>query len=250
MFVIKMKKIKKIFLGNRSTDVAFRYLPLVDLLTKNKLRDKKILEVGSGDYGITSYFKAPIVGVDVAFLEKEKNRMIEKIRYDGSIMPFADNDFDLVISVDCLEHIDPVNRLLAIKEMTRVVKENLVLVFPTGNRSYESDKRLASYFKKVNGYQDKFFIEHLDNNLPDVANVKKMICEAAFFYGKNITFQEEKKMLNVKIREFFMHCHISKNYFFKSIYYLGMLLLPFRNYLNFGSCYRVLLHARISEKDV
>ena len=245
-----IKKIKKIFLGEYSTDVAFRYLPVKDLIKKFKMSTDKILEVGSGDDGITTYYKIPIVGLDLAFSQNKNNSLVKRVLYDGSPFPFSDDKFNLTLSVDCLEHIKPDQRKIAIKEIVRVTDRDLVLVFPTGEKSFQSDKKLAKYFKKINGWQDHFFTEHLENGLPDVSDIKKALAEAAFFCQKDIAFQEEKKMLNLKLRENYMRYKISKNILLNILYYSCLILLPLRNYLNFGDCYRTLLYVRINKKHV
>lgn len=50
-------------------EAALRYLPIVDLLKKERLENSKILEIGSGSYGITPYLKKEVVGIDMSFDE-------------------------------------------------------------------------------------------------------------------------------------------------------------------------------------
>ena len=44
-----------------------RYLPVIDLIKKYKLKNNNILEIGSGDLGITPYLKKKVVGLDIFF---------------------------------------------------------------------------------------------------------------------------------------------------------------------------------------
>ena len=58
----------------------------------------------------------------------------------------------------------------------------------------------------------------------------------------------EQKLVNIVVRKFFMKCKISKNVFLSGLYYILLLLLPFRGFLNFGECYRCLFYISVKEK--
>lgn len=91
--------------------------------------DSRVLDVGCGrgellDRIRTSY-NALCYGVDVSpkSLEEATNRSdpdLNLARSDGRQLPFADGSFDLITSLDVLEHIDSADK--ALREMTRVVR--------------------------------------------------------------------------------------------------------------------------------
>jgi len=49
---------------------------------------------------------------------------------DSLNIPFSDNSFDLVFSVDMLEHIKKADRMKAIEEAIRVTNKTCIITFP------------------------------------------------------------------------------------------------------------------------
>lgn len=100
--------------------------------TKNKT-DIKILDAGCGTGGnlVALNKMGYAVGID---LSKEaiyfsKQRGIDKL-VEGSVskLPFKDNCFDVLLSVDVLYHRQVDDDTLALKELYRVSKENGILI--------------------------------------------------------------------------------------------------------------------------
>ena len=104
---------------------ALRNYPIVSFVKEIRKKDKglKILEIGSGAAGITKFLKVPVTGIDIEFhgksspyLKQVKHSAIEKF-------PFKDNEFDMVISTDCYEHLPMGKRKKTLEEMYRVSKK-------------------------------------------------------------------------------------------------------------------------------
>lgn len=239
-----LKQIKNFIFKDYSTDIALRYLPVVDLIKKEKLENSKILEVGSGDLGITTYFEKPIIGVDIKF-EKQNSGFLNKIIFNGKRLPFNNNEFDLTISVDCLEHIKKTKREKLIFEILRVTKKFIILVIPCGEKSYLQDKKLDNYFFKTNNYRDKFLVEHIQNGLPSNEEIAGIFKTHSSILNKKIEIYPTQKLLNLRLRKIIMKCKISHNPLLNVIYYLFLLLVPIRKYLNVGDCYRLLFFIEI-----
>src|ERR1700730_12807539 len=142
-----MKYYLKGYLGD--VESTLRYLPIAD-----RLREKSgsILEVGSGDFGITRYLKRQITGADIkqAFTN-QKSPYISPVIVSGAKLPFADNSFDYVVSVDMLEHIDSKSRVRSLNEMLRIAKKGVFIAVPAGEYSETQDKFLNDYYKKIHG---------------------------------------------------------------------------------------------------
>lgn len=117
-------------------------------LALNKYVDEnaKILDVGFGlGYGlnILSIKSREVNGVDVdvkvldycnnTLVGKNPRLMILKI-FDGYNIPFPDETFDVVVSVDVIEHVEDYERL--IKEMLRVSKKGVFLSTPNRRAEY------------------------------------------------------------------------------------------------------------------
>lgn len=236
--------LKKFLFKNYSTDIALRYLPVVEVIKKNRLEDSRILEVGSGDFGITVYLKRKITGIDVEF-SGQGNGLVEKIEYNGNLFTFKNNEFDAVISVDALEHIAKEKRQNIINEILRTAKKAIILVVPCGKSAHKHDIKLSEYFYNIHKQQDKFLNEHVCNGLPEIDEMVVMINQAAEKLNKKINIAPVKKMLNLRIRYFIMKCKISKNFILSILYYLFLLFLPIRKFLNFGECYRCLFYVKV-----
>lgn len=103
-------------------------------------KDSRVLDVGFGlGYGliISSIHAREVYGIDVdqkaldycnAFLVG-KLPTLETIQiYDGYNIPYPDNFFDIIVSVDVLEHVPDYHKLL--KEMMRVVNKGILISTP------------------------------------------------------------------------------------------------------------------------
>ena len=100
------KKIADKFFWGQHPEAALRYLPAVKEIRKAGLEHSKIIEIGSGSTGITPYFRKNIDGLDINF-EGPKAKYLNKIRGEAYNLPFKDNSYDVSLSVDVLEHIEP-----------------------------------------------------------------------------------------------------------------------------------------------
>ncbi len=107
----------------------------------------KILDLGTGSGYLSfpiakKYPNTTIIGLDIVekalevnrFKAKEKNvQNISFITYDGINFPFADNEFDMVISRYALHHFPNIQK--SISEISRVIKSDgfLFISDPTPN---------------------------------------------------------------------------------------------------------------------
>ena len=89
----------------------------------------KILDIGSGigltDSHLTTRIKN-LYGVDVekgvVAKAKEKNPGVKYELYDGLKLPFEDNTFDMIFTINVMHHIKPGKWLSFIEETKRVIK--------------------------------------------------------------------------------------------------------------------------------
>lgn len=241
-----LKKIKNLLLENYSTDIVLRYFPVVDILKKEKLLENTMLEIGSGCSGITPFIKKKVTGVDIE-IACPPSEYLTYINYKGDYLPFENNSFDVLVSVDTLEHIPPNLRPPHIDEMLRTARKAIIIHVPLGRFAETHDKSLYDYYKSIHKKEDKFFNEHVLYGLPDHRSLLKMLQTSAEKFNKRITIVQATETLNIKLRSIFMRCKINNGIILSILYYFFLILLPFRNFINFGYCYRRLIYIKIGK---
>jgi len=87
----------------------------------------------------------------------------------GEALPFSDASFDLVSSVDVLEHVGPAARPTLVAELTRVARHVVVLAAPFRSHLVERAEQLVAQFvERTCGYVQGQLKEHRENGLPDL----------------------------------------------------------------------------------
>ncbi len=216
-------------------DAALRYLPIVDLIKKNNWENKKILEIGSGSYGITPYLKKEITGIDFDFSEPE-TPLLKQVKGVGEKLPFKTNAFDLVILSDVLEHVKPKNRTSVLVEAIRVAKIAVLVGGPFGQVAFAHDRHLSTV---LNHY---FLKEHLLYGLPEVEVVTKLS------HPKIQSTHLVGTYLNLAVREQIMRLFAQKNKFAYYLYLKGLMpFVPLLAKLNRPPCYRTVFLIRLNQ---
>lgn len=147
----------------------FRYSKIVKLIKKEN--PKTILEIGSGTQGIGKYISRKFVGCDINLSDIEIGKSIPSknsslIKGSALCLPFKDNVFQLVISLDMLEHIKLDEREQTIKEAYRVAKEKVIFAFPCGESAIKYDKKIKKWFDLIKKSQRFWLLEHIEKKLP------------------------------------------------------------------------------------
>lgn len=94
--------------------------------------------------------------------------------YDGLNIPFGDNSFEYVISVDVLEHIVPENRLHILNEIVRVADKRAVVVTPIRLPDRETDESyILDICKRYGIVPPPSLVEHEFYGLPFLDEIKK-----------------------------------------------------------------------------
>ncbi len=177
-------RLKKIYFWSQK-EHAIRYQPVLKEL-KNRPSSYQILEVGSGVLGLSRYIKREISGVDINTKGPRYGHM-RLINANAWELPFNDGAFDLVVSMDMLEHIPREHRPKAVLELLRVSKRKIFLGFPSGNKAEEwESKARAVYNRVLEGYKNEikkgdfinrnsFLEEHAGYVLPKAQEVHQYI---------------------------------------------------------------------------
>lgn len=142
-----------------------RYVPIVRFIEEK--RCKKILEVGSGDVGLSEFFSGNFTGCDLISDQERKIRPKKMVYRKGNIeeLPFGSNSYDLVICVDVFEHLNKKSYFKATAELLRVSKKYIILASPMKRTSFLADKLLYKVMKLFNLKIPKWMIEHLSTKI-------------------------------------------------------------------------------------
>lgn len=196
-------------------------------------RKMTVLDVGAAESMVRDFLplnQFQVYGVDLdgkrlASSDAEKFSVVA----DGCNLPFLDGAFDIVVSVDCLEHVPEDRRVRYLQELQRVARRGVILHFPAvGPPEFQGDE-FESRFRdsySLTFRRDQFIEEHLQNGLPVVGQV------AAQFSNCSVVGRENGPLW-------------VKYMFLERFPYLsfltGLFLFPFRNRLDEGPYHAALL---------
>lgn len=189
--------------------IALRYLSIADKMIKAGLMDSSILEIGSGGLGIAPYIKRKVVGLDISFTPPIHPQLIP-VKGSCESIPFTDDSFAAVVSVDMLEHIAPDKRSQAISELVRVAKTLLCIGVPCGRLAEKQDRELKQLYETLKKRQFQFFAEQVEYGLPTTEWMLDTIKMAAKKAGKTVAI-ETCGNINLRLRMFLMRGWISEN---------------------------------------
>lgn len=182
--------LKKLFMWS-FREVEIRYAPIIKELKAHPDAYVNILEAGSGTLGLSQYMKREIIGVDIV-PKGPRYKNITLITADAASLPFNDNTFDLVISMDMLEHVPERSRQKAVTELLRVSKKKVFLGMPCGYNAEEWEDKIWEVYNNIVSKwgasrideRNEFFIrngfmnEHRQCGLPKEKEVITYINEA------------------------------------------------------------------------
>jgi hypothetical protein len=90
------------------------------------------------------------------------------VRADGSRLPFHDGSFDLVVSLDSLEHVPVDRRTAYVDELLRAARSYVLLVAPASAEvTVLAERLLAEFVRVVNQEDQPQLREHREHGLPD-----------------------------------------------------------------------------------
>jgi hypothetical protein len=150
------------------TDTLERHLIVARLLGS----PRTVVDVG-GDRGRLAG-ALPGVAVTAVNVQQPADLIV-----DPGPLPFRDRAIRAVTSLDTLEHIPPADRASFVAELVRVCDERLVLCCPLGGPEHAAGEReMQAWHVAATGAPHPWLQEHLDNGLPELADLKRMFAEA------------------------------------------------------------------------
>ena len=150
---------------------------LLKRLKRRYMLDKlSVLDVGGGG-GAFSYFLDEDFAYTTLDIDKERvddalSKRIPALHYDGQTIPIDDSFFDVVLCSHTIEHVPAKDRVRLLREMKRVARHAVLIVFPKEPHPLEK-KALRILEKK--GRRDLFVYENIKEHLSLPAVSQKTI---------------------------------------------------------------------------
>lgn len=192
--------IKEAFFWSKDIDQYMRYSKILGELKKIESvpgRKLKILDVGAGGEGIAKFLKysGDLKKYDVYLADKNadylKNvKLGRPIIIEGKTLPFVENEFDAVVSVDTLEHIPKDGRSEFLKELKRVSKTVMLhfIMHDPPNQYYgkDIDNEFNKWYLKNFKKENSWVVEHLNIEPPTCSEIKSVLPDAVITGTQNI----------------------------------------------------------------
>lgn len=146
--------------------------------------DRLILDAGGVSGALAPFLtKATIVALNV----DESGDVV----YDGKAFPFSSGAFDVVVSLDTLEHVPREARAFFVSECLRTARETIIIAAPYGTPGHAMyEARLDQLQLQVTGHPHRWLHEHVVNGLPDadeILQLKQLVdawgCETRLLYS-------------------------------------------------------------------
>jgi len=103
------------------------------------------------------------------------------VRGDGAKPPFEDDSFDLVVSIDTLEHIPSDQRPGFLEEQLRISRDYVLLAAPFEDENISLAEQIVNeFFIKKIGHPNDSLEEHFANGLPSLSET------LSFFDGNGV----------------------------------------------------------------
>lgn len=178
----------------RSIDQFERYASVANEIKKVKQKQLSVLDVGAGSKGISLFSglfaekNCDILLLDIGrqFLASKEQTAIG----DGCNLPFRNGAFDIVVSVDVIEHVPKYLRGNLYKELKRVCKKKLIITCPLQSddgifqgRTY--DIIFQSLYERTYGTKEQNTEQHIVSNHPTLKEVNTELPGAIIYGYKN-----------------------------------------------------------------
>lgn len=182
-------------LFRRDIDRWSRYAHVTNEIRKTKGKELLVLEVGSGGQGISTFLSQLRRDYDFFLLDVQKDvfkglRKVHCVIGDGCRLPFRNKAFDIVVSVDTVEHIPKRIRQDFYTELKRVCKKRIILACPIQSSDciYQGQKYDITFqhlYEKNYGVKEPNTAQHIAAGHPTLEEIRKELPNSTIYGYKN-----------------------------------------------------------------
>lgn len=151
-------------------------------------KSSSILDVGGQLHALAQFCNSPKIVVANLKESEEKSDVIIK----GPKLPFPKDKFDVVCSIDVLEHIPKNDRKSFIDDLVRVAKRRVILSFPIGTPEHANYENKMHEWLKDKKFNVEYLKEHIKLGLPRKDELENMLrgYKHELFYSGNLKINE------------------------------------------------------------
>jgi ubiquinone/menaquinone biosynthesis C-methylase UbiE len=185
--------LQEVFFRSKCIDQFERYACAVNEIQKMGSK-VSVLEIGAGGEGI-SHFSNHLEKCDFFLLDVRKEVFTslskkQAIIGDGCSLPFRDDTFDVIVSVDAVEHIPKSIRHSFYTELQRVCKKRLVITCPlqSNNGVFQGEKYdivFQHFYEHDHGVEEPNTAQHIASNHPTLEEINRELNNPAICGYKN-----------------------------------------------------------------
>lgn len=131
----------------RPFDHFARYRLAAEIVQDTVGATARVLDLGGGPGSLQAFMpQAQVTSTDIQAPSQWHEQAPGLVLADGAALPFADDSFDVVVSLDTLEHVRPASRESFLNETARVAARWALVVCPYGTPGVpDADIALRAY---------------------------------------------------------------------------------------------------------
>lgn len=180
-----------------------------------------------------------VLGALALFCPKAKitvsNLVSGDIIADATQHDFGQDVFDIVCSIDVLEHIEPKNRKNFFASLIKTARKRVIISAPLGTAKHQRYEEEALQFLMNNNQQSQYLEEHIKMGLPtkeEIITLAKGYKYQVFYSGylpltKYLFYILNYQLPNPKLNKFFFFLKTTLNPFLNIVVYPLVRRLPF-----------------------